>query len=72
MTSENKEICKKLDIITNLLKDLLILELGKSGFNSDNVKRVLGKIDNNRLRRIITILNKISKKNRNRYGKRKT
>ena len=62
---KNKEIYRRLDAITETLKDLLILELGKAGFTGPEIRKVLGKIDNNRLFRITAVLNKISKKDKN-------
>ncbi len=64
--SNNKEtqnsllnVNKKLEIITNLLKDLLIIELGQARFNRVAIRGVLGKIDNSRIDRILVTLKKV-------------
>lgn len=44
--------------IENLLKDLLILEMGKAGFSNPEIKDVLGKADNNKLAKILGPLRK--------------
>ena len=50
---------EKLDVATELIKDLLIAQLAAMDFGNDEIKKVVGKIDNNRLRRIVAVYNKI-------------
>jgi hypothetical protein len=52
---------EKLDTAVELLKDLLIAQLASIGFSNDQIKKVIGKIDNNRLRRIVAVYNKITR-----------
>ena len=47
--------------IEELLKDLFILELGRSGFGRGEIRGVLGKIDNTRISRILSTLKKVRK-----------
>lgn len=50
---------EKLDAATELLKDILIAQLASMDFGNDEIRKVVGKIDNNRLRRIVAVHNKI-------------
>ena len=43
--------------------DLLIAQLASMDFGNDQIKKVVGKIDNNRLRRIVAVHNKITRQN---------
>jgi len=52
---------EKLDTAVELLKDLLIAQLASMEFSNDQIKKVVGKIDNNRLRRIVAVHNKITR-----------
>ncbi len=52
---------EKLDTAVELLKDLLIAQLASMEFSNDQIKKVVGKIDNNRLRRIVSVHNKITR-----------
>ena len=52
---------EKLDSTVELLKDLLIAQLASMEFSNDQIKKVVGKIDNNRLRRIVAVHNKITR-----------
>lgn len=51
----------KLDIAIELLKDLLIVQLASMDFGNDQIRKVVGKIDNNRLRRIVAVHDKITR-----------
>ena len=62
MTKPKKDPTQeKRDVAINLLKDLLIAQLATMDFGNDQVKEVVGKIDDKRLRRIIAVRNKIVK-----------
>lgn len=50
---------EKLDTAIELLKDLLIAQLASMDFGNEQIRKVVGKIDNNRLRRIVAVHNKI-------------
>lgn len=50
---------EKLDTAVELLKDLLIAQLASMEFSNEQIKKIIGKIDNNRLRRIVAVHNKI-------------
>jgi len=50
---------EKIDTAIELIKDLLIAQLAAMDFGNDQIKKVIGKIDNNRLRRIVAVHNKI-------------
>ena len=50
---------EKIDTAIDLIKDLLIAQLAAMDFGNDQIKKVIGKIDNNRLRRIVAVHNKI-------------
>ena len=52
---------EKLDSSVELLEDLLIAQLASMEFSNDQIKKVVGKIDNNRLRRIVAVYNKITR-----------
>lgn len=52
---------EKLETAVELLKDLLIAQLASMEFSNDQIKKVVGKIDNNRLRRIVAVHNKITR-----------
>ena len=52
---------EKLDSTVELLKDLLIAQLASMEFSNDQIKKVVGKIDNNRFRRIVAVYNKITR-----------
>ena len=54
---------EKLDTAVELLKDLLIAQLASMEFSNDQIRKVVGKIDNNRLRRIVAVHNKITRQN---------
>lgn len=62
MTKPPKDpVPEKLDTAVELLKNLLIAQLASMEFNNDQIKKVVGKIDNNRLRRIVAVHNKITR-----------
>lgn len=62
MAKEPKDLVpEKLDTVAELLKDLLIAQLASMDFGNDQIKKVVGKIDNNRLRRIVAVHNKITR-----------
>lgn len=61
----------KIDIAIDLIKDILIAQLVAMDFGNEQVKKVVGKIDNNRLRRIVAVRNKIIRqkaKQNKKYG----
>ncbi len=49
----------KIDTAIDLIKDILIAQLAAMDFGNEQIKKVVGKIDNNRLRRIVAVYNKI-------------
>ena len=60
MTKTQKDPTQeKIDTAIELIKDLLIAQLVAMNFGNDQIKKVIGKIDNNRLRRIVAVHNKI-------------
>ena len=62
MTNPQKDLTQgKIDTAIDLIKDLLIAQLAAMDFGNEQIKKVVGKIDNNRLRRIIAVRNKIVK-----------
>jgi|GEM_PF-3253735 len=60
-TAPKNPVPEKLDVATELLKDLLIAKLASMDFGNDQIRKVVGKIDNNRLRRIVAVYNKITR-----------
>jgi hypothetical protein len=62
MTKTPKDpVPEKLDTTIELLKDLLIAQLASMEFGNDEIRKVVGKIDNNRLRHIVAVHNKITR-----------
>lgn len=49
----------KIDTAIELIRDILIAQLAAMDFGNEQIKKVVGKIDNNRLRRIVAVHNKI-------------
>lgn len=62
MAKKSKDpVPEKLDTTIELLKDLLIAQLASMDFGNEEIRKVVGKIDNNRLRRIVAVHNKITR-----------
>ncbi|OGK20009.1 hypothetical protein A2799_04570 [Candidatus Roizmanbacteria bacterium RIFCSPHIGHO2_01_FULL_39_24] len=55
--SINKELLRKLEEVSELLKTLIIVELAKNGTNREQVRKVLDVVDNNRTSKIISAVN---------------
>jgi len=57
-TKEIKGVEKKVGEVAELLKDLLILELSKAKFDRPKIRKILGKISNERISRIASVIKK--------------
>jgi len=59
---ENIKIFEEIKNQNQLLKDLFVFMLCREGYNDSEIRSILGKIDNNRIRKIGSGLKRVNKK----------
>lgn len=59
----DKETSNNIESLLDITKKLLILELLKNHFNRDDIRKVIGKVDNNQISAIASILKNKGGKN---------